>query len=125
MSRTKISKSERDASRASQRVPPSVRAALCEPGRPLDPSAQVHLESRLGHDFGQVRVHTGAQAAASAEALDSLAYTIGEEIVFGEEQYRPDTAEGLSLLAHELTHVVQQDAASGSPGEAHEQDHAP
>jgi hypothetical protein len=66
------------------------------------------MELRFGFDFSQVRVHTDAQAAESARAVNALAYTVGSDIVFGAGQYAPGTAAGKRLLAHELTHVVQQ-----------------
>lgn len=84
------------------------RPALAESGRPLDPGARAFMEPRFGHDFSQVRVHTGSQAGESARSLDALAYTLGNDIVFGPGQYSPATTAGQRLLAHELTHVVQQ-----------------
>ncbi len=66
------------------------------------------VPGRAGHDFGRVRIHTDAQAAASARAVGALAYTVGEHIVFGEGQYQQDSAAGRRLLAHELAHTVQQ-----------------
>ena len=66
------------------------------------------MESRFGHDFSSVKVHTGGPAAASAQAVDARAYTVGHNIVFGQGQYRPGTDTGQKLLAHELTHVLQQ-----------------
>jgi hypothetical protein len=66
------------------------------------------MESRFGVDFSQVRVHTDPQAAASAEAVHALAYTVGPHIVFGEGQYLPTAAEGQRLIAHELVHTIQQ-----------------
>jgi hypothetical protein len=66
------------------------------------------MESRFGHDFSSVRVHTDAKAAESAHAVDARAYTLGQNIVFGTGQYAPGTPTGQRLLAHELTHVVQQ-----------------
>lgn len=66
------------------------------------------MESRFGHDFGGVRVHTNGQAASSAEAVSAKAYTLGRDIVFGPGQYRPGTRLGRTLLAHELAHVLQQ-----------------
>jgi hypothetical protein len=77
-------------------------------GRPLTESDRAFFEPRFGHDFNQVRVHTGAQAAKSARVVNAQAFTIGQNIMFGERQYAPDTAKGQKLLAHELTHVVQQ-----------------
>jgi hypothetical protein len=79
------------------------------------------MESRFGHDFSRVRVHTDATAAASARALDAPAYTIGEAIVFAAGEFAPATGEGRRLLAHELAHVVQQQrgAAGGGSDEPH------
>ncbi len=76
------------------------------------------LERHFEHDFSGVRVHTDAQAAESAQSLDALAYTVGRDVVFGAGQYAPHTPAGQTLLAHELTHVVQQGAARTSPGAA-------
>jgi hypothetical protein len=77
-------------------------------GRPLDAATRAYMEPRFGYDFSQVRIHSDAQAADSARAVNALAYTAGRDLVFNEGQYRPDTVEGKKLLAHELTHVVQQ-----------------
>jgi hypothetical protein len=68
------------------------------------------MESRFSHDFSQVRIHTDALAAQSADAVNALAYTVGGDVVFGAGQYAPSSMEGQHLLAHELTHVVQQSA---------------
>jgi hypothetical protein len=68
------------------------------------------MESRFGHDFGQVRVHTDERAALSAKSIQALAYTAGHDIVFGTGQYAAHTERGKRLLAHELAHVVQQRA---------------
>jgi len=73
------------------------------------------MESRIGHDFSQVRVHADARAAESAGAVNALAYTVGQDIVFGPGRYAPQTSEGRRLLAHELTHVVQQHASWQTP----------
>jgi len=89
-------------------VPAIVHDVLRSPGQSIDAMTRTLMESRLGHDFSQVRVHTDAKAAASAEAVDSLAYTVKQDIVFGAGQYTPGSIKGQKLLAHELTHVVQQ-----------------
>lgn len=73
------------------------------------------MESRLGHDFSQVRVHTGVAAARTARALDSRAFTLGRHIVFGDGEYRPRDRAGRRLLAHELAHVIQQGSAPRHP----------
>ena len=87
----------------------AVREGTDSPGRALDPDTREFMEERFGQDFGAVRVHTGAQAAGSAKALNAQAFTVGQDIVFGEDQFEPDAQEGQQLLAHELTHVVQQE----------------
>lgn len=89
-------------------VPPVVHEALREPDRPLDGAARGYFEPRFGYDFTQVRVHTGGLAARSAKALGAHAYTVGNDMVFGEGKYAPDTEGGKRLIAHELTHVIQQ-----------------
>jgi hypothetical protein len=75
---------------------------------PVPQPVRALFESRFGHDLGGVRVHTGRHAAESARALGARAYTTGADIVFGAGEYAPQTQEGQRLLAHELTHVVQQ-----------------
>jgi hypothetical protein len=70
------------------------------------------MESRFGHDFSQVRVHTDARAAESARAVDAAAYTVGRHLVFGADRYSPTMESGRRLLAHELIHSVQQGFAS-------------
>lgn len=84
------------------------------PGRPLDADIRARLEPLVGQDLEQVRVHDGGQAAQAAQAVQARAFTVGREIVFGAGRYEPGTREGLSLLAHEATHVAQQ-AAMGTP----------
>jgi len=81
-------------------------------GRPLAKSERAYFEPRFGTDFSRVRVHTGAQAAESARAVNAKAYTIGQDVTFGVGQYTPGTSEGRRLIAHELTHVVQQGGKS-------------
>lgn len=89
-------------------VPPIVDEALNSQGQPLDPKTRTLMESGFRHDFGNVRVHTDNKAAASARAVNALAYTVGRDIVFGAGQFAPGVRETDELLAHELTHVVQQ-----------------
>ncbi len=83
-------------------------------GRPLDPATRGFFESRLNHDFGDVRVHTDASAARAANALGANAYVRGRDVVFDRSQFAPHTPDGKRLLAHELAHVVQQ-RAGGAP----------
>ncbi|HEV2273272.1 MAG TPA: DUF4157 domain-containing protein, partial [Acidobacteriaceae bacterium] len=85
-------------------------------GRPLDPATRAFFEPRFGYDFSQVRIHSGEQAAESARSIGALAYTAGAEIAFDRTLYQPGTGEGRRLLAHELTHVVQQGYAAPAPG---------
>jgi hypothetical protein len=77
-------------------------------GQPLPESVQAFFEPRFGYDFCQVRVHADSKAAESARAVNARAFTVGHHVVMGAGQYSPGTAEGRRLLAHELTHVVQQ-----------------
>lgn len=81
-------------------------------GQPLDPAARAFMEPRLGHGFGQVRVHAGPRAEAAARSVGARAFTVGRDVVFGAGEYAPGTSEGRRLLAHELVHTVQQDALS-------------
>ena len=89
-------------------VPPAVDEVVRTPGQPLDAVTSARMGERFGHDFSGVRVHTDAHAAQSARAVNALAYTIGEHIVFGDGQFAPGSAAGRRLAAHELAHVVQQ-----------------
>ena len=93
-------------------VPPIVHEVLGASGQPLDASTQTFMESRFGHDFSSVRVHTDERAADSARSVNALAYTVGRDVIFGAGQYNPGTATGKRLLAHELTHVVQQSSGT-------------
>jgi hypothetical protein len=77
-------------------------------GYPLELGARHFMEQRMGHDFSHVRVHTDTASIKSARKLKAHAYTVGRDIHFNEEQYNPGSFEGRKLLAHELTHVVQQ-----------------
>jgi hypothetical protein len=83
-------------------------------GQPLPEATRAFMEPRFGHDFSRVRVHTDARAAESARAVNALAYTFGRDLVFSAGQYTPGTSAGKRLLAHELTHVVQQGPESQS-----------
>ena len=95
-------------------APPIVHDVLRSPGQPLDTATRAFFEPRFGHDFSKVRVHADSNAAASARDVDALAYTVGNRIVFNHSQYAPASASGRKLLAHELTHVVQQSHSSAS-----------
>jgi hypothetical protein len=99
----------RDASDAGTRsAPPIVHEVLRSAGESLDEEIHETMRARFGKDFSEVRVHTDAAAAGSAKALQANAYTVGRHIAFAAGRYTPGTVEGQSLLAHELTHVIQQ-----------------
>lgn len=93
----------------SSTAPPSVAATIARTGRPLEPGVRHGFEASFGTDLARVRVHDDGAAAASAADVDALAYTVGPHVVFARGRYAPETAAGRRLLAHELTHVVQQD----------------
>jgi hypothetical protein len=97
--------------RGGSAAPPIVHDVLNSPGQSLDAATRAFMEPRFGRDFGDVRVHTDAQAAESAAAIDAAAYTVKADVVFGTGQYLPQTTRGDATLAHELTHVVQQSHA--------------
>jgi hypothetical protein len=113
-SKTKISETGKTGSW--QPAPAIVHNALNTPGKSLDKNTRSFMESKFGHDFSQVKVHTDPKAIASARVLDAAAYTVGKDIVFNDAQYDPSSAAGEKLLAHELTHVVQQSAATSNRG---------
>jgi hypothetical protein len=98
-------------------VPPIVHDVLRSPGQPLDATTRAFFEPRFGQDFSRVRVHASPRAAESASAVSASAYAYGNHIVFGENQFSPGTAQGRSLLAHELVHVAQAGnrAPAGAP----------
>ncbi len=89
-------------------IPPIVNEVLQSPGQPLDTATRAFMESRFHQDFSGVRIHADVTAAASAVAVNAHAYTVGSHIVFGAGQFVPATKAGKNLLAHELTHVLQQ-----------------
>ena len=99
--------------RSGAAAPPTGRGVLESPGRRLDPAIRAEMELRFGHDFGDVRVHTDAEADSAARDLDARAYTAGADIVFEGGAYAPATVRGRRLLAHELAHVVQQARGRG------------
>ena len=96
-------------------VPPIVHEVLRSPGQALEADTRAFMEPRFGHDFSSVRVHTDAKAAESARAVNALAYTVGQDVVFGAGQYAPETGTRRQLLAHELAHVLQQAAQHRMP----------
>jgi hypothetical protein len=90
------------------RAPQEVAGGLSTGGQPLSAATRELMENRMGHDFSQVRVHASGRAAAAADAIDARAYTLGQDVVFGRDQYRPEDPSGRRLLAHELVHTLQQ-----------------
>jgi hypothetical protein len=110
--RLKAGTTETETQAAQQeRATASVEQTLHSNGGPLAGPTLQAMEARFGHDFSQVRVHSDAQADESARAVQARAYTVGNDIAFRSGEYEPATETGQKLLAHELTHVVQQSAA--------------
>ena len=97
-------------------APASVDQALAVPGKPLQPELRQDMEQRFGYNFSRVRVHSGAIAEQSARDVSAQAYTVGPDLVFGAGRFAPGTTEGRRLIAHELTHVVQQSGAGQHTG---------
>ncbi len=95
-------------------APQTVPEAVEDSGQPLDAATRGFMERRFGHDFGEVRVHLGERADASARTFDALAYTVGHDIVFRAGAFAPGDSAGRRLLAHELAHVVQQSHTSAA-----------
>jgi hypothetical protein len=101
---------------SSDPVPPQAEAKVgaIGGGQPLPAGERAFFEPRFGVDFSQVRIHHDGSADAAARSVGALAFTRGSNIVFRTDQYRPETMAGRQLLAHELTHVVQQGSARDS-----------
>ena len=104
----KLQKSEAGPQAAVGEALASVYEVLRSPGQPLDAATRAYFEPRFGRDFSSVRVHIGPSAAQSARDVKSHAYTVGQNIAFDSGRFAPGSQEGRRLLAHELTHVVQQ-----------------
>lgn len=92
----------------SSAIESGVNAVRRSGGQPLDAPTRTFFESHLGHDLSGVRVHADGPASESARSVKARAYTVGQDVVFGQGQYSPKSSEGRRLLAHELTHVIQQ-----------------
>ena len=105
-----------DGASAFEEVPHIVHEVLASPGVPLEMFTRRFMESRLGHDFSRVRVHTDPRASDSARAVSASAYTVGKDIVFARGQYQPASSDGRKLLAHELAHVMQNSDGGSSRG---------
>jgi Domain of unknown function (DUF4157) len=108
----KLAQRETTGAARAQTAPLIVDEALRSPSQPLDAETRAFMEPRFGHDFSRVRIHTGNQSASSTLAINALAYTVGQHIVFGAGQYEPTSSAGRRLLAHELAHVIQQSGSS-------------
>jgi peptidoglycan hydrolase-like protein with peptidoglycan-binding domain len=107
-----LQRSPSPSTEAPRAIPGIVHEVLSTSGQPLDTSTRASLEQRFEHNFSQVRVHTDPRANESAQAVNALAYTVGRHIVFNSRQYSPSTSQGQYLLAHELTHTIQQQGRS-------------
>lgn len=94
-----------------EELPPVVHEVLSSPGQPMEEGLRTVMESRFGHDFSRVRIHTDEPAARSTDAIGASAYTAGQHVVFAGGKYSPTSPAGAELLAHELVHVVQQSRA--------------
>lgn len=95
-------------------APASVHETVSSSGQPLDPESRAFFEPRFGSDLSRVRIHTDSLAAESARSVQARAYTVGHHVVFGRDRYAPHTADGRHLLAHELTHTLQQQVGLSS-----------
>lgn len=104
----KIQKKSQGLENISSEAPSGITDVLNSSGQPLPAQARSFFEPRFGRDFGNVKIHTNSLAAKSADSINALAYTSGNNIAFNQNQFSPDTEKGKKLLAHELTHVVQQ-----------------
>ncbi|MFZ1218004.1 MAG: DUF4157 domain-containing protein [Chthoniobacterales bacterium] len=97
-----------DAASLVSEVPGIVHDVMRSTGQPLDSETRAFMEPRFGHNFSDVRLHTDTRAAESAQAVNALAYTVGSNIVLGRSDLASGTRQGRKLIAHELTHVIQQ-----------------
>ena len=104
------------ANAGSVTAPDSVDRVLANFGRPLESALREDMEQRFGYDFSRVRVHSDATAEQSARDVNAQAYTVGQDIAFGAGRFAPGSYEGQRLIAHELTHVIQQAGAGSSAG---------
>ncbi|PSQ16495.1 hypothetical protein BRD00_10920 [Halobacteriales archaeon QS_8_69_26] len=109
LSASRVQRETGDGGDDRSHAPPSVAETVSSSGQPLDREVRSSMESTLGEDFGSVRVHTGPQAARSASEIGARAYAVGNDVAFDSGEYAPETPGGREVLAHELTHVAQQD----------------
>src|SRR5215510_5785722 len=108
----KLARKSVDSQAMPSLAPSIVHEVLASSGEHLEKEVRSQMESSLGHDFSQVRVHTDARAAESAGSVKALAYTVGDHIAFASGQYQPQTQTGRRLIAHELAHTIQQQNTS-------------
>lgn len=113
MAHTVINRLDRPLSDRQRHYPKAARpvgslSMLPTSGEPIPAAVRTFFETWLKQDFGHVRIHQGQQAARLAQAQQARALTYGQDIVFAEDQYQPVSRQGKRLLAHELTHVMQQ-----------------
>jgi hypothetical protein len=111
----KLRKKNKTDSEGQTEAPEIIHDVVSSPGIPLDHKTRNFFEPRFGYDFSNVKVHTGNKAAFSSESINAHAYTVGNHVVFNENRFAPQTDSGKKLLAHELTHVVQQGNAKVRP----------
>jgi Domain of unknown function (DUF4157) len=107
----KLQRKESDSAEASVTAPPIVYQTLSSPGQPLDAATRAYFEPRFGHDFSGVRIHTGGDAVSATHNVQARAFTVANQIAFAAGQYTPHSETGRRLLAHELTHTLQQHGA--------------
>ncbi|UTW12065.1 eCIS core domain-containing protein [Marinobacterium rhizophilum] len=99
-------------------APEIVHEVLRGQGQPIPAEVRQDMEARLGHDFTDVRVHTGKRAAASADAVAADAYTVGRQIVFAQGRFDPVSRQGRQLIAHELSHAAAHPVGVPAPSGA-------
>lgn len=99
------------AARSAVKSAPALPSLAGSTGQPLPRALRDFMEPRFGADFSAVRIHTGPQAAQASRQLNAAAFTVGQQIYFGRDAYQPDSGAGRELIAHELTHTIQQGGA--------------
>lgn len=104
----RVQKKDAGGGATSSTAPALVREVVSSPGQPLEKNTAGFMESRFGYEFGNVRIHNDVQAHQSAASINALAYTHKNHVVFAKDQFQPFTNNGRQLLAHELTHTLQQ-----------------
>lgn len=110
----KMQRKEQEEATGAGEAPAIVHDVTRSGGQPLDSGTRSFFEPRLGYDLGQVRVHTDSQAAESARSVQAHAYTVGNHMVFGANKFDTSSTDGKRLLAHELTHTIQQNSTGNA-----------